>query len=222
MAWTITFPSHLPNSTNTDKMPIIEGMFIVSGFGPPGRIRRLSARLTNPTIPTLRITGHPVYSKEHPVHGGGGGKEHRWVMLFDIGDQAIPASRDYVDELLFAMPNDQAPKPVEVKLTGLWLDPAAAQPLEDCRTLRTKAPNIIYPANTATFSPTGVSSYGMATLAGETVPTNGGDVDGTPSAGGGTQPNGFWWVTFGQIPVGNHTLTVTSNYDSDTRRIIVQ
>ena len=227
MMWEILFPYKKAGNPTTELLPVVDGMFVVSGVGPPGQtVRRVFAELvrTDSVNPAdaVHLTGLTVRHQEvhtnHPIPARR--DHHQWVAVFDFGNTPVVTQGVYRIDLYVAR-GAAAPAPV-VQLTGVKLATvplptlnAAYGPITFLRA------GTIYPTAGSTMSASGLSSYGIVTVAGETVAPGGVDLDGTPAASGGMMPNGFWWVNFNPLTPGNNrTLTVNSSVPPPERYTI--
>jgi hypothetical protein len=199
MNWVITFPV----VEATRPVIVIDGMFVASGTGPPGQVRRLFAELSKIVAgqPVRVQTGNTVRSDELASP-----PERRWTVLFDLGTATIDPTAAYRLDLYVATGNGGHQH--KARLDNIRFVSRSYKDHEvqaQANASKGRGPNVIYPSAGAVLNASGVSCYGMVTTAGETVPTNGGKVftnlmapDAT-SVSGGNQPNGFWWLSFNAI-----------------------
>jgi hypothetical protein len=217
MPWEILFPHKITGNQTTEVLPVVDGMCVVSGVGPPGqRVRRLFAELirTDSANPAdaVRLIGLTVRSQEVQTNSSIMARRHhhQWTAVFDFGTIAVAPQGTYRIDLYVA---SGVAAPVRViQLDMVKLDTVAVPTLNaQYGPIRFLRAGTIYPTQGSTMSASGLSAYGIVTVPSETVTPGGVDVNGTPAASGGMMPNGFWWVNFNPLTPGAVTLTVNSS-----------
>jgi hypothetical protein len=184
MSWRITFP-YADGTT----MDLYRLKFVASGTTPRQLEGRVAVSVTQDR--TGQTWGGQVVHLGAVAHGG----VRTWTALFDLQGLQHQAGDTFTISLYHE--NTQGvwilhpPQRTRIRFNlRREVDPQGGMKLEFYHT-------IIYPGPGATLSATAVSAYGMV-APGETVAADGGTLDynNEVSDGGGTQPSGFWWVTF--------------------------
>lgn len=226
--WEILFPQ----VSSPDPIPVVTGRFIASGVGPPGQIHDLHGELfeVKGGVSTSIAVGRAVRNED--VKAGRGGRDQRsWVILFHIGAHVLDPLATYTIEL-FVTHNPNRGPVSEHRLPGYKLEaftdaPPAKCPPGEPTPLRPTMANIIHPASGATVSRYSISAYGSAqgeTVSGAKLEEGVACVAG--SAGHQHMPNGFWWVSFNEVPAGQNppggpwprTIRVITNVQPDATR----